>query len=118
MFTATEKCPGPAELTEPIYSALASDPEMAELVALFVDELPLRSAAIRQAAAGEDWDQVRTLAHQLKGAGGSHGFPLITAAAAILERACKEQPASGEQVSALEQFAAVCGRARAGRSPA
>ena len=50
---------------------LASDPEMAELVALFVDELPTRVAAIQQAAADGDWLQVRLLAHQLKGAGGS-----------------------------------------------
>jgi|SRR4051812_2071887 HPt (histidine-containing phosphotransfer) domain-containing protein len=114
MFTANPCCDTAPESAGPIYSALAIDPDMAELVALFVAELPSRVDAIRQAATPNDWNEVRLLAHQLKGAGGSYGFPQITAAAAELERACGQQPASSDAASALGQFAAVCGRARAG----
>jgi histidine phosphotransfer protein HptB len=114
MFTAIPTSAAATNSTGAIYSPLAADPDMAQLVALFVDELPARVAAIRQAADGADWSHVRLLAHQLKGAGGSYGFPQITAAAGALERACKEQLGNDELASALQQFAAVCGRARAG----
>src|SRR5437868_13931735 len=74
----------------PCYSTLSGDPDLAELVALFVSELPQRLADIRQAAQEQNWQEARRLSHQLRGAGGSYGFPLLTAAAAQVESAARE----------------------------
>ena len=58
----------------PCYSTLSGDPDLAELVALFVSELPQRLADIRQAAQEQNWQEARRLSHQLRGAGGSYGY--------------------------------------------
>src|SRR5262245_6520336 len=97
----------------PCYSVLSGDPEMAELLALFVSELPLRLAEVRQAAQGKNWQEVRRLAHQLRGAGGSYGFPLLTTAAAQVEDIAKDQTSVKELRAALDQLTAIVERLRA-----
>src|SRR5207248_4287172 len=91
----------------PCYSTLAGDSDMAELVALFVGELPERLADIRQAAQGQNWQEVRRLAHQLRGAGGSYGFPILTTAAARVESIAREQISIPELRAALDQLTAI-----------
>jgi HPt (histidine-containing phosphotransfer) domain-containing protein len=74
-------------MTDPLSSDLADDPDMAELIEMFLAELPDRIAAVRTAIAAGQRDQVKRLAHQLKGAAGGYGYPAITDAAADLEHA-------------------------------
>lgn len=66
-------------------SEFAGDPDMAELVRLFVEEMPERIDAMLQSwqrgAAGD----LRRLAHQMKGACGGYGFPQVGHAAGRLE---------------------------------
>jgi HPt (histidine-containing phosphotransfer) domain-containing protein len=95
------------------YSTLAGEPDMAELLALFVSELPQRLVDIRQAAQGHNWQEVRRLAHQLRGAGGSYGFPLMTIAAGKVETIAQEQASIKELRTALDQLTAVSQRLRA-----
>ena len=57
----------------------------AELVGRFVSRLPKRVAAIQNAIDEGEWDELRMLAHQLKGAAQMFGFPGITDVAAKLE---------------------------------
>jgi HPt (histidine-containing phosphotransfer) domain-containing protein len=99
---------------ELLYSDLAADPDLAELVELFVRELPTRLADLRAAIASGDFTTVRRLAHQLKGAGGSHGFPQLGPPAWKVEQAATQVDAGGA-TAALEELIAVCGRTRAGR---
>ena len=49
--------------------------EMKQLTANFVEELPSRMARINAALADQQWAELRTLMHQLKGASGGYGFP-------------------------------------------
>jgi HPt (histidine-containing phosphotransfer) domain-containing protein len=70
----------------PITSEFADDPDMAELVGLFISELPQRVGAILGALTAGDMAMLRRLAHQLKGAGAGYGFPLISERAAEVER--------------------------------
>src|SRR5439155_26563785 len=98
---------------EPCYSSLAGDPDLAELVALFVSELPQRLADIRQAAQEQNWQEVRRLSHQLRGAGGSYGFPLLTTAAGQLESVAREQANLTDLRAALDQLTAISDRLRA-----
>jgi HPt (histidine-containing phosphotransfer) domain-containing protein len=101
-----------AEERPPIYSTLADDPDMAELVEMFIDELPQRMAAADELAGRSDWESLGRLAHQLKGAAGSYGFPELTDSAATLERACRidrDEAAIRESLAAL---ADTCSRVR------
>lgn len=71
--------------TAPIRSEFADDPDMAELVELFVSELEERTETIASAMDGSDWETLTRMAHQLKGASGGYGFPSIGAKAAEVE---------------------------------
>jgi HPt (histidine-containing phosphotransfer) domain-containing protein len=99
---------------ELFYSKLAAEPDLAELVELFVAELPQRLNEVASSAARRDWESVARLAHQLQGAGGSHGFPHIGPPAQKLEEAARGAGGSVAVMSALEELAAVCRRVRAG----
>lgn len=72
--------------TGPLVSTLASDPDMAELVQFFVDEIDDRITTIQTTAQGNDIAGLRTVAHQLKGAAGGYGFEPISHTAGELER--------------------------------
>ncbi len=61
------------------------DPEMRDIVEDFVGDLQTRIHELRDAFAATDWDRMATLAHQLKGAGGSYGYPAISQRGAAME---------------------------------
>ena len=77
-----------------VYSHLATDPMLGELVDLFVQEMSERINALEVQAKSRDWSQLARTAHQLKGAAGSYGFTVITPYAARVETAVRR--ASGE----------------------
>ena len=105
-----------AQEEERLESDLADDPEMAELVELFVQALPERARAIRDAGDHEDTKRVKDLAHQLKGTAGGFGFPRIMDAAAALERAAAEGGGTDDLQQPIEALVDLCARvtARAG----
>jgi len=71
---------------------------MMEIVEEFAAELPGRAEEIESTLAAGDSERLRTLAHQLKGAGGSYGFDKITEVAAQVEDAIRNSE-SGEVVA-------------------
>jgi signal transduction histidine kinase/CheY-like chemotaxis protein/HPt (histidine-containing phosphotransfer) domain-containing protein len=84
----------PAPLPEePIRSRYAKDPDMVELVGMFANELPGLVQQICDSVTTDDRAQVRSLAHQLKGAGGSYGYDIVTNAARALESAAQDPDA-------------------------
>jgi signal transduction histidine kinase/HPt (histidine-containing phosphotransfer) domain-containing protein len=84
----------PAPLPEePIRSRYARDPDMAELVGMFANELPGLVKQICDGVVSNDRGLVRSLAHQLKGAGGSYGYDMVTHAARALESAAQDSEA-------------------------
>lgn len=72
--------------TTPLVSTLANDPDMAELVQFFVEEIDERINTIQATAQSKDIAGLRTVAHQLKGAGTGYGFEPISQTAGELER--------------------------------
>lgn len=52
-----------------------NDPEFLALVNQFKEELPLRLSAIQEAAKTNDWQELKSLVHKLKGLGTSFGYP-------------------------------------------
>jgi histidine phosphotransfer protein HptB len=96
------------------YSALGADPDFAEIVALFVDEMPGRIRDMLAHFGCANWDELARLAHQLKGAAGSYGFDQITPFAAGLEKTVRNgEPAAAIRAS-LEELLEACARVRAG----
>jgi HPt (histidine-containing phosphotransfer) domain-containing protein len=100
---------------EAIYSSLDSDPDLGEIVAMFVAEMPGRVKQFTTLARAGDWAQLQTAAHQLKGAAGSYGFAPITPLARRLEMAIREEAAESEIRIALDALVSACRRVRYGR---
>src|SRR5690606_6974675 len=67
-------------------SQFADDPEMADLVEMFVSEMPERVEALQQAWQSGQVRDLTRLAHQLSGACAGYGFPSLGRAARELER--------------------------------
>lgn len=102
------------DLTAPVYSTLGNDPDLQDLVALFVDEMPGRiEKLIARFDAGE-LDELRRAAHQLKGAAGSYGFHAVTPLAARLEANLRGDALEDQIQADLDSLIALCGRMRAG----
>lgn len=99
-----------------IRSALADDPAFAPLLDMFVDELPDRISALETAWQAAALDDVRTLAHQLKGAGGGYGYPDVTDAARELETAIKSGDQADHIRQLIDELEAVCQAVVRGRN--
>ncbi len=101
-------------MADALISELADDPDMAELVAEYLSELPARVQALEQACAEEDLDTLTRLAHQLKGSAGGYGFPTITEAAREAEALAKVGKAVPQLTASVETLTNLCRRAARG----
>jgi CheY-like chemotaxis protein/HPt (histidine-containing phosphotransfer) domain-containing protein len=92
--TATAPARG---IEEVLQSQYADRPAVARVLGEFVSRLDGRIQAMQAALGGSQADELRRLAHQLKGASGSYGFPTLSAAAKVLEdeaRLARWEPAA------------------------
>ena len=96
-----------------LVSELADDLDMADLVEMFVTELPGKITGIEKALAENDLKTLITVAHQLKGSAGGYGFPAITEAAEELESGAKAEENLASVKKKLEVLTDLCGCARA-----
>ena len=104
----------PNEPADLLYSVLADDPDLAEIVALFVQEMPERIARLLDRFRESDLEGLRRVAHQIKGAAGSYGFAPISPAAARLEDGIVQSRSEEGIRQALDELIDLCRRARAG----
>ena len=74
-----------------VRSEFADDPDMSGIVGQFVSELPDRVHSMNAALAAGQFEQLRVLAHQLKGAAGGYGFPRLGEAAALIDQGIKDR---------------------------
>jgi HPt (histidine-containing phosphotransfer) domain-containing protein len=100
-----------------VYSRLAADPDLGELVEMFVQEMPDRIGALEAPARSRDWEQLTRTAHQLKGAAGSYGFDAITPYAARLESAARDGRQEEAILASLDELLDLCRRMRSGVPP-
>jgi HPt (histidine-containing phosphotransfer) domain-containing protein len=105
LFTTTE--------SEFLVSSLADDPDLGEIVELFVDEMPDRIAHLADSLAAGDWDSLRRNAHQMKGACGSYGFHQVTPLAARVESAARDREDERAIKEAVDELVGLCGKMRA-----
>lgn len=103
----------------PIFSQLANDPDMVELVEMFVSELPNRVEAVLQHWQNRDFRELRRLIHQLKGSSGGYGFSQLGRAAAELEHDLgkiidrTEQNELNKVKDGIDELVRLCQRVRA-----
>lgn len=77
---------GPKPVVEKsIRSSFADDPDMAELVEMFVEDVPLKIEQLNCAIGDQDIQQVFVFAHQLKGSAAGYGFAALSDLARELE---------------------------------
>lgn len=103
-----------ANAAELLYSSLGSDPDLAELVDLFVEEMPDRVAAMLDQLDKSDWQGLRRTAHQLAGAAGSYGFDTISPCAAEVENAVRQNEPEERIRGAVDELVSMCNQVRAG----
>ena len=108
MANPTEEC---------IYSRLAVDPDLSDIIDMFVGEMPDRIATLTEQLESSNWEGLRQTAHQLKGAAGSYGFDLISPSAARLESAVRDGQSEQRIQETVNELIALCRRIRTGAKP-
>lgn len=101
----------------PIYSVLADDEDLHEILVMFVNELPERIALFENSFQRKDWEELRRAAHQFKGAAGSYGFGLLSPAAAELEQTIKDGASEDIIAGLMNKLIELCHRATADPEP-
>lgn len=100
------------EPSQPLLSEFAGDAAMTELIEFFTSELQDRMKAMHAAWVVGDTEQLRRIAHQLKGAAGGYGFPSITESAAELETILQAEEAEVSAIrEQMEALIELCRRA-------
>lgn len=95
----------------PLYSTLDSDPDLGEMVDLFLEEMPERVANFLNLLGHQDRQELGRAAHQLKGAAGSYGFKQISPCAARLEDAVEDGLPIEQIRQLVEELTGLCRRA-------
>ena len=72
-------------------NTLLSDPDFAPIIEKFLIGLHSMMIKLDQAKESSDWGQLQDLTHQLKGSGGSFGYPELSSRAKALENHLKRQ---------------------------
>lgn len=96
-----------------ISQLLLEDADLRDVVEEFVDTLPQRVTELQQAYDQLDLNMLATLAHRLKGAGGSYGYPDISQLAAQMERGFRNGD-SGNFREQIDELTSMIEAARTG----
>jgi HPt (histidine-containing phosphotransfer) domain-containing protein len=94
---------------------LADDADLRDVVEEFVNSLDERVREMQSAYEKLDWDLLTMLAHRLKGAGGSYGYPDLSALGAQMEQQFKAHQAA-EFEACAQRFSRFVAAAKAGLS--
>ncbi len=73
----------------PVHSSWQNDPDYADLLPLFVDELPSLRTTLLEFAKVCDFENVKREAHKLRGTAGGYGYHGLSDLAGELEDTCK-----------------------------
>jgi HPt (histidine-containing phosphotransfer) domain-containing protein len=85
--------PEPSKAMKLVSQLLLEDADLRDIVEEFVAGLTVRMDELRAAHQRMDWDELAMLAHRLKGAAGSYGYPDISQLCAEMELAFRAHQA-------------------------
>jgi len=97
-----------------LLSELADDPDVASLLPRFLDSLEPLMSDLETELDRQAFDALSDLAHQIKGTGGSYGYPSITVAAHALEQVIRADDSADTIKLAVVRLNAICRAAVAG----
>jgi signal transduction histidine kinase/CheY-like chemotaxis protein len=92
---------------------MKQDQELLELVRMFVADLDTDVKDMRAALSSGNLGQLSIIAHRLKGAAGSYGFPALTTHAAVLEKDARNGAPTEELERDIEAVEKLCASAAA-----
>jgi HPt (histidine-containing phosphotransfer) domain-containing protein len=108
--SAAETTPG-----EPLRSLYADDEAIADILPVFLQNLPRYLGDLTSRIEARDWAGAARICHDLKGTAGGYGYPQISDATRRLEALLRTGSADpGEAALELGHVTRLCGRARAG----
>ncbi|MBS0203991.1 MAG: Hpt domain-containing protein [Planctomycetes bacterium] len=97
-----------------VYSSLRDEPDFAELLPFFVDELPEKQTVLSQLAQSNDFESLRREAHKLRGSAGGYGFQGLSDLAGKLEESCKNSVRDEAAIlQSVDELLDYLGRVRA-----
>jgi HPt (histidine-containing phosphotransfer) domain-containing protein len=76
-------------MADQVYSSWRNDPDYADLLPVFVDELPSMQRTLLEFAKVCDFENVKREAHKLRGTAGGYGYQGLSQLAGQLEDTCK-----------------------------
>ena len=97
---------------EPLFSSLAGEPGMDQLITQFLDELPGRCRSIEEATVAKDMEVLQRLARVLKGEAGSYGFEPITDAAIKVEESVEANTDPSDVDKQVKDLIQLCNSAQ------
>lgn len=103
--SAAEKSPASVE---PLTSDFADDPDMVEIIEMFIDGLSDRIESITTAFEDRNFTTVSGIAHQLKGAAGGYGYPSLSELAFEVEHLAKQNADDAQIEDALALLIGQC----------
>jgi HPt (histidine-containing phosphotransfer) domain-containing protein len=82
------------------------DRDLEPIVTRFLGRKRAEIPRLRAALQGQDFEEIRRLGHDLKGAGEGFGFPDLTVVGASLERSARSRDgaAINEQIDAMDRY--------------
>ena len=92
----------------PLRSQFADDPEMGELLVLFLSELESKVNAMRTSVESGDVDTLTRVTHQVRGAAGGYGYPQITNIAAQVEETLRGGGSCEQVESTVYDLLGLC----------
>ncbi|MFH1748965.1 MAG: Hpt domain-containing protein [Planctomycetota bacterium] len=107
--------PPPASTRKLSSQLLKDDADLRDIVEEFVNDLNTRLQELCQAHEALDWERLSMLAHRLKGASGSYGYPDLSHLAAEMEQSFHIQQADNFE-EWITRFAELIGAAKNGLS--
>ena len=100
-----------SDVVRVLRSELADDQEFAPLINKFLQNLKTKVKQMSECLITKRLDDLASLAHQLKGAGGGYGFPTITDAAKLVEQRAKTEVDIEQIATAVSELTSLCQRA-------
>ncbi len=97
---------------EPLLSIYADDAAVADILPLFIANVPKYLENLTQHIAAEDWAMAARVCHDLKGTAGGYGYPDIGAVAKQLEAEVKGARSKDNLERHLSQAKTLCKRAK------